>query len=141
MIDYSKMSDFEINKRVAIALDIDMHFYIPESEDSFQPGFLPTELGPIWQTSAGFVGEFTVSNGNVFNPCNNPADAWPIISESRITVMIDNTTNDWSAALVQDFCDTSAFKYSKCHKNPLRAAMVTFLMMHEVTNVQTDSTW
>lgn len=30
MKDYASISDFEINRRVVIALDIDMHFYIPE---------------------------------------------------------------------------------------------------------------
>lgn len=99
MKDYASMSDFEINKSVAIALDIDMHFYIPESEDSFQSGLLPTELGPIWQTSAGFVGEFTVSSGNVFNPCNNPADAWPIIVGKQISLISRCANNEWKAQL------------------------------------------
>ena len=128
MKDYASMSDFEINRRVAIALDIDMHFYIPESEDSFQSGFLPTELGPIWQTSAGFVEEFTVSNGNVFNPCNNPADAWPIIVDNKITVhapMRYDKPQEWLAFDVHD-SDTD-FKDT----NPLRAAMIVFLMMQE----------
>lgn len=131
-MDYSKMSDFEINKRVAIALDIDMHFYMPESEDSFQSGFLPTELGPIWQTSAGFVGEFMVSNGNVFNPCNNPADAWPVIVENKISLLWN--IKNWSS-WPGDFPDAEIN-----HENPLRAAMIVFLMIQDSANVQTDST-
>lgn len=128
MKDYAGMSDFEINKSVAIALDIDMHFYIPESEDSFQSGFLPTELGPIWQTSARFVGEFTVSNGNVFNPCNNPADAWPIITDSMISIRpVGNDGQLWEAAGM----DGMKADYDK---NPLRAAMVVFLMVKESEN-------
>ena len=128
MKDYASMSDFEINRRVAIALDIDMHFYIPESEDSFQSGFLSTELGPIWQTSAGFVGEFTVSNGNVFNPCNNPADAWPIITGSMISIRpVGNDGKLWEASGM----DGMKADYDK---NPLRAAMVAFLMMKDNEN-------
>lgn len=130
-MDYSKISDFEINKRVAIALDIDMHLYIPESEDSFQSGFLPTELGPIWQTSAGFVGEFTVSNGNVFNPSNNPADAWPIIAENHIGIApYPNEAYAWSSR------HGMASDLSAEDKNPLRAAMIVYLKMQESANVQ-----
>ena len=133
-MDYSKLSDFEINKRVAISLDIDMHFYIPESEDSFQSGFLPTELGPIWQTSAGFVGEFTVSNGNMFNPCNNPSDAWPIIAESKICLAFDvfaepQDGGGWVASPAYGW-ESERVR----HDNPLRAAMMLFLKMQESAN-------
>lgn len=117
-MDYSKLSDFEINKLVA--------------KHEGVRGFNCENVG------GGSALKF--SNWKELDYCNNPADAWPIIAENRITVMIDDTTNDWSAAVVQDFCDSSAFKFSNCHKNPLRAAMVTFLMMHEAANVQTDST-
>lgn len=130
MKDYAAMSDFEINKSVAIALDIDMHFYIPESEGSFQPGFLPTELGPIWQTSAGFVGEFTVSNGNVFNPCNNPADAWPILLEHHIAVV----PFDGSMPCAWPAGEGLVSKHLTEDENPLRAGMIVFLKMKEGEN-------
>lgn len=128
MTDYSKLSDFEINKRVVIALDIDMHFFIPESEDSFGAGFSPPELGPIWQTSAYWVGDFKVSNGNKFNPCNNPADAWPIIAENKISIyaMSDvDTRGKWGA---EAFYPNEAYHFND---NPLRAAMIVFLMMQD----------
>lgn len=63
--------------------------------------------------------------------CNNPADAWPIIQGNRISLVIDDTTNEWSSALVNDFSEDSAFQHSNANKNPLRAAMITFLMMQE----------
>lgn len=135
-MDYSKMSDFEINKRVAIALDIDMHFYIPESEDSIKPGFLPTELGPIWQTSAVFVGEFTVSNGNAFNPCNNPADAWPIIVENNISLILDNPSSPMATSNCVGWYSDEEPPVHASNQNPLRAAMIVFLMMQESANVQ-----
>lgn len=131
MKDYANMSDFEINKRVAISLDIDMHFYIPESEDSFQPGFLPTELGPIWQTSAGFVGELTVSNGNMFNPCNNPADAWPIIDENNITIINDHPGIRYAVNNLNAYRNGDRGCIVKSHSNGLRAAMIVFLKMKE----------
>jgi hypothetical protein len=131
MTDYSKLSDFEINKRVVIALDIDMHFFIPESEDSFGACFSPSELGPIWQTSAYWVGDFKVSNGNKFNPCNNPADAWQIIFENKIMLSPRCADDEWKAEIYlgrEDIFDNYA---SAWHKNPLRAAMIVFLMMQE----------
>ena len=125
-MDYSKLSDFEINKHVAdIAMNGTWHVK-PSHPDNDTGGWL--------------YGSNGIQTYDLPDYCNNPEDAWPIIAENRITVMIDDTTNDWSAAVVQDFCDSSAFKFSNCHKNPLRAAMVTFLMMHEAANVQTDST-
>jgi hypothetical protein len=130
-MDYSTLSDFEINKHVVIALDIDMHFFIPESEDSFGAGFSSSELGPIWQTSAYWVGDFKVSNGNKFNPCNNPSDAWPIIVENKIDVIQDNgqeyalATN--SAIMMYQGEDV----FIAQDVNPLRAAMIVFLMMQD----------
>ncbi|WP_024555184.1 phage protein NinX family protein, partial [Franconibacter helveticus] len=63
--------------------------------------------------------------------CNNPADAWAIIVENKISIMIDDTCTEWSTALVQDYCDHSAFSHSTLHANPLRSAMITYLMMQE----------
>ena len=127
MTDYSKLSDFEINKRVVIALDIDMHFFIPESEDSFCAGFSPSELGPIWQTSAHWVGDFKVSNGNKFNPCNNPADAWPIIADNKIGINPATASDKWAA----HYCN---WDIAVADENPLRAAMIVFLMIQDANH-------
>lgn len=118
MTKLSDLTDFEINKRVAIALNIDMHFFISESEDSFDSEVLPSEMGPIWQTSADMVLQYSPSNGNCFNPCNNAADAWPIIVENQICLLSLN--DKWRA---------HDFKYMAEHTNPLRAAMIVFLEM------------
>ena len=121
--DYSKMSDFEINKLVATALGIDNHFFISESEDSFDAEIPPNQRGPIWSTGAYMVLEFKPSNGNCFNPCNNPADAWPIIVENRIRINPILYTK-WMA---EDYLED----VSSCDENPLRAAMIVFLMMQD----------
>lgn len=134
MTDYSKLSDFEINKRVVIALDIDMHFFIPESEDSFGAGFSPSELGPIWQTSAYWVGDFKVSNGNKFNPCNNPSDAWPIIVSSGIS-LVKYGHGMWLASSDAYWVDGVEWQIDgEAHQNPLRAAMIVFLMMQDASH-------
>lgn len=63
--------------------------------------------------------------------CNNPADAWPIIVKNEIDV-IQNNGQDCPLAT------NSAVMMFRCddvficqHENPLRAAMIVFLMMNE----------
>lgn len=139
--DYSKMSDFEINKLVATALGIDNHFFISESEDSFDAEIPPNQRGPIWSTGAYMVLEFKPSNGNCFNPCNNPADAWPIIVGNKISIV--SLDNKWIAAPVDTVIDGITGDSEVCFYasydavsdvNPLRAAMIVFLMMQESKN-------
>jgi len=66
--------------------------------------------------------------------CNNPADAWPIIVANGIS--LNHYTGTWEAsyeydapigAFGTDETVTSAIE----HRNPLRAAMIVFLMMQE----------
>lgn len=110
--DFSKMSDFEINKCVAkiyggFALTLAVHNE-PPSGKSFDPG--------------------------VFDPCNNPADAWPIIVENKIMLSPRCADDEWKAQIhlgSEDIFDNYA---SAWHKNPLRAAMIVFLMMQESKN-------
>lgn len=102
--DYSKMSDFEINKCVAkiyggFALTLAVHNE-PPSGKSFDPGR--------------------------FDPCNNPADAWPIIVEERIRLNPILYTKWIAEDYLEDFSFTDI--------NPLRAAMIVFLMMQESKN-------
>lgn len=58
-----------------------------------------------------------------FDPCNNPADAWPIIVENRIRINPILYTK-WMA---EDYLED----VSSCDENPLRAAMIVFLKMNE----------
>lgn len=44
-MDYSQLSDFEINRRVCEALDMEEHFFIPDDEADFDseiPVMTPT---------------------------------------------------------------------------------------------------
>lgn len=110
--DYSKLSDFEINKCVAkihggFALTLAVHNE-PPSGKSFDPGR--------------------------FDPCNNPADAWPIIVANNIDIIQDNgqgcalATNSAIQMFLGDDVHISQ------DENPLRAAMIVFLMMQESNN-------
>lgn len=119
MTDYSKMIDFEINKLVALSIG---GF---ESEDIFQL------QGVIFKRHGKFQYSF-------FDPCNNPSDAWPIICESLISIsphykFTDESeeyiahSNEWVADNVMS--DGKSFRYKDI--NPLRAAMIVYLMMKE----------
>lgn len=62
-----------------------------------------------------------------FNPCNNPADAWPIIAANHIAVVpyLHALPQAWPTALgvISTFTTED--------KNPLRAAMIVYLQMME----------
>ncbi|WP_241610269.1 phage protein NinX family protein [Rosenbergiella epipactidis] len=55
-----------------------------------------------------------------FDPCNSWADAGPIIQESKIGI---REYDGWWEAR------SYIPEYAYCQKNPLRAAMIVFLMM------------
>ena len=103
MKDYGKMSDFEINKAVATALGMDV---------------------------SGATEENNMMYDYVRDVCNNPSDAWPIMKESLIGVTPDEDGvtmhfyGDWTA---RAHCKNLQFT----DKNPLRAAMIVYLMMKD----------
>lgn len=55
--------------------------------------------------------------------CNNPADAWPIITENRISI-IHLDDNEWGCR-----GDGGKSAFRAINSNPLRCAMIVFLMM------------
>lgn len=116
MTDYSKMSDFEINLRVAeIVVDYDCISRLPY-----------TDMAVHWGDGA---------NWHVFNPCNNPADAWPIILANKINIRFGAEWFRHEAQFIQ-YGRESVEAY---HENPLRAAMIVFLKMQESKNAKIPS--
>lgn len=112
MADYSKMSDPEINIMVSKSL--------------------------YGELSNWHKGEL---NEGVVDYCNNPSDAWPIICKSLISIsphykFTDESeeyishSNKWVADNVMS--DGKSFRYKDT--NPLRAAMIVYLMMKESEN-------
>ncbi|MGJ3348783.1 phage protein NinX family protein [Morganella sp. Je.2.23] len=103
MNKYRDKSDFEINKAVVIALGKVIGIR-PDSNIIYLIG-----------------GDELIE----FNPCNNPADAMPIINEYGISLIYQEgefqfATNDGNIE-----CSIS---------NPLKAAMIIFLMMKDAEN-------
>lgn len=62
--------------------------------------------------------------------CNNPADAWPIIFGNKL--WLRELYGQWHVCGFPTSNPNNVIKYF--HENPLRAAMVLFLMMQESKN-------
>ena len=111
MKDYASMSDFEINKAVAVATG-----YHPDECDIAKIG--SSLVGVEWDDDTGYATK-------AFDFCNNPADAWPIITGSMISIRpVGNDGQLWEASGM-------AGMKADYDKNPLRSAMIVFLMMKE----------
>lgn len=111
-MDYSKLSDIEINGRV-------LHF--------------------ITNGKAIRLQQASVASGET-DYCNNPADSWSIIVQNGISMIIDwdedgESIDDstWTATtnINKSWCDEREPGFESTDKNPLRAAMIVFLMMQE----------
>lgn len=112
-MDYSKMSDFEINKAVAELQDCADDFYITE-----------------YTVSRHCKNGYTLDEVEAFDPCNNPSDAWPIIIEIWSTLM-SIVSYDYGVGLGESkttLWDARAHMYGD---DKLRAAMICYLMLKE----------
>lgn len=114
MTDYSQLSDFEINHRVAKLIGLK----------------LPSSESLLYNTQGKW---------EIFDPCCNPADGWPVIELAGIGLMRDVVAKEWVA-----FSDHILFEgdwqfasdpvHHESGSNPLRAAMIVFLMMKGAEN-------
>lgn len=109
MKDYSKMSDFEVNKAViafsCAYADVDIVQH-PHHADGVSVG-LYSACGDYYEW---------------FDYCNNPSDAWPIIKTNNINIGWAGD-EEWFARTVHT---AKVFDV-----NPLRAAMIVYLMMKD----------
>lgn len=120
-MDYSQLSDFEINVEVFEAL----HGGSPDYKEGDNGEMLLVSFEA--EVVGGDIVEVEVVRGS-FNPCNNSADAWPIITENKISIyaaILGDSRGEWGA-------EASFTEHYHFHNNPLRAAMIVFLMMQDV---------
>lgn len=106
-MDYSKLSDFEINKAVAAT------------------------LWPKCKTHNVGIQEpcvCVINNGGPvysnYDPCNNPNHVWPIINHMIFSggfFMRSTMDHEYARVIWKDAASTD--------KNPLRSAMIVYLMM------------
>lgn len=68
-----------------------------------------------------------------FKYTTNASEAWSIITENRISIYFDETIADYEGEFKQWVCATSTCQkfQAQYQSNPLRAAMIVFLMMQE----------
>ncbi|MDM1814931.1 DUF2591 domain-containing protein [Serratia ureilytica] len=124
MIDYSKMSDFEINKAVAEKLYKDKPSLIVQRDVPSRPAV----------TVFCDIGDGEIVSILCADYCNNPADAWPIVVEHGISLY--HYYGNWQAEMTYDApvgafgTDETCSKFVD-DKKPLRAAMIVFLMMKD----------
>ncbi|HAN1865709.1 TPA: DUF2591 domain-containing protein [Escherichia coli] len=126
-MDYSQLSDFEINVAVFEAIHNGSPDY-KEGENGAMV-FISFE-GDIVN---GDAVEVEVERGS-FNPCANPADAWPIITENNISIILDNPSMPRATDNARDLFDDAGPNVGVAYDNPLRAAMIVFLMMQDANN-------
>lgn len=116
-MDYSKLSDFEINKLVAElrGLGVSAEQYFEPERNQSNCVLIDNKIKPV-------------------DYCNNPSDAWSIILENKISLLEDG--GEWEASI--DYpCDIGAYGTTEIcskvyeDKNPLRCAMIVYLMMQE----------
>ncbi len=120
-MDYSVLHDAEINMKVCAALGLG----------------LSGNARIIRQGDATILLD---DNETLVDYCNNPADAWPIISANRISVEYDaehqcDVPVEWVTAYGIDDLKVHVVAHQPCDK-ALRSAMIVFLMMQESANVQ-----
>lgn len=110
VMDYSKMSDAEIN------VEVSKHEY-PDAEKN-TPYYHRPDVYIYHRNGTHEAKDY----------CNNPADSWPIIEVSEIGIV--KSPNGWCATN-----DDAKFEgVYFIDKKPLRAAMIVFLMMQERRN-------
>lgn len=114
-MNYSEMSDFEINGMIA------------ESTQKFGDYTQARGLTFIHEYGEP-VGEFGALclGWKEFDPCNSWADAGPIIEKENISLTCHQSRDEW-AAIFNRHCMAA-------NNNPLRAAMECFLMIKEREN-------
>jgi hypothetical protein len=116
MKDYSAMDDGAINMLVGESLGLTSYYLNHDCSVQFR-----NEKGHIKGTK---------------NYCNNPADAWPIITANRISISFDGDFYDGKpSGLVRAHVNIASRDYmaviSDALENPLRAAMISYLQMME----------
>ena len=122
-MDYSQLSDFEINVAVFEAI----HNGSPDYKEGENGDMVFVSFeGDIVN---GDAVEVEVERGS-FNPCANPADADPIIVENRIGIIPAPENGLWKAAHRKVGSDSTPYHMTQ-DENPLRAAMIVFLKMQE----------
>ncbi|CAM8499387.1 phage protein NinX family protein [Enterobacter asburiae] len=124
-MDYSQLSDFEINKRVA-----EIVYSIEVVADDFYAKDVPFAYHKDGQVFI-FIDEPLSGDWRSYNPCNNPADAWPIIVDNKIKIEPMRRVRNYNEWYEEWDASVNSPHFCESHKNPLRAAMIVFLLSQD----------
>ena len=125
-MNYSDLSDFEINKLVAESQQyttvIGEGKYPIKSEDAV---YLEQRTFEYEQIDERYV-----------DYCNKPSDAWPIIVKNKISINCyeGGDSDYWEASSYDSKNNEKKWQSANDDKNPLRAAMIVYLMMNCAEN-------
>ncbi|HAJ7022767.1 TPA: DUF2591 domain-containing protein [Escherichia coli] len=112
-MDYSQLSDFEINRMVGDIIFKGLWASKPETSgnntNKWYYGNADTTFEPL---------------NHLPDYCNDPSASWPIIEKYRISILDQLTEWCVDAKGVSPIFDT----------RPLRAAMIVFILMQEANN-------
>lgn len=114
--DYRNMSDFEINGLIAKNTQ-----KVGDFTQARGLTFIHEYGSPISDFGALCLG------WKEFDPCNNPADAWPIIVENKL--WLRELYGTWQVRGFPTHNPNDIITQSDT--NPLRSAMIVFLKMQE----------
>ena len=121
MKDYSEMSDFEINKMVAMTIegvDFDSNGNAKYAVDCFIKSMDMESVNVLWSGNEEY---------SAFNPCNNPSDMWPLIIENKIDVCFIDSASSWTSFGLTK----NKLLAESSGDNPLRAAAIVYLMIKD----------
>lgn len=121
-MDYSKLSDFEINSAVHNALMSEPYDIVFLGGDKIRWVRGDTDVT---------TGKVEYKKNSLKDYCNNVSDAWPIITENNISIILDNATMPCATSNARDLFNNEDPVVTVVYEKPLRAAMIVFLMMHD----------
>ncbi|MCW2256272.1 hypothetical protein M2263_002363 [Providencia alcalifaciens] len=113
MNKYTELSDFEINKKVAVNI-VGLNLVVEKNNKIY-----------ISEGDSGVIARF--------DPCTNPIQAMPIIIENNISLRAPTITDRWKAEFIDEYGNYVGYRRA-LNKNPLRAAMELFLLMKDAEN-------
>ncbi|WP_312412370.1 phage protein NinX family protein [Pseudescherichia sp.] len=120
-MDYSKMSDVSVNEAVGKLVARDGLTVKKSSGEVFIHEY------------ADFGGHKGICTGwKAFDPCNNAADAWPIIVENNISIILESGREPCAlGGVITGHGLELDFKHLWQGDNPLRNAMIVYLQLQE----------
>ena len=124
---FDDWTDPEINKAVALSRGYLVKTEFHLGKIGFTEKYHRKYHGTIWIWAAK-----TDEHGckcecwEQFNCCRDPLDSWTIITENKIAIQPRATSDEWFSF------STCENEFEYIDKNPLRAAMIVYLMMKGV---------